>query len=418
MNIQIDLSLKTFNSAIEKLDEIAKIANLDPDNINILKTHDRYVEVNIPVRMDNGNLKFFKGFRCQHNNSRGPYKGGIRYHELVSLDEVLALSFWMTFKNAVVGVPFGGAKGGIIVNYKELSKKEMEKLSRGYIQKLYPVLGPHFDVPAPDVNTNSNIMDIMLDEYQKITKNMSMSTFTGKSINKGGSVGRLEATGFGGALLLEELVKSKVINLDKNSRIAIQGCGNVAINFAETLEIFGYKVHAISDSKGGIYDENGLDLKKVIEYKKNKGTLQGYSKNFISNEELLELNFDILIPAALENALNEKNAHNIKAKLIIEMANGPTTPEADIIFANKGIIVLPDILANSGGVCSSYFEWYQNEHQEVWKKDDVFEKLSKKLKKAFQDVLFLKKKYNTSFRYAAYILGYQRIVNPENNLNI
>jgi glutamate dehydrogenase/leucine dehydrogenase len=400
-----------FETAKAQLEAAAKIAGLDKDKVEQLKNPDRYVEASIPVKMDDGTQKIFTGFRSQHNNSRGAYKGGIRYHQQVSLDEVRALSFWMSFKNAVVNVPFGGGKGGIIVDPKMLSVGELEKLSRGYVKKMYPVFGPEMDVPAPDVNTNGQIMGWMLDEYQKITGSNSKATFTGKSLDNGGSQGREEATGFGGVYVFEEVVKTKAVELAAGSKIAIQGFGNVATFFAQASEKLGYKVVALSDSKGGIYNADGLDYASVFAHKKSSGSLKGFagSKN-ITNEELLELPVDVLVPAALENVLTESNADKVQAKLIIEMANGPTAPEADAIFEKKGIIVIPDILANSGGVCTSYFEWYQNMHNESWNKEQVLEKLSKQIKLAYADVLERRNKYNTTFRNAAYILAAERII--------
>ena len=405
------MNINPFETAKDQLQQAAEIAKLDKNKVEQLKHPDRYVEVSIPVMMDNGEQKIFIGFRSQHNNARGPYKGGIRYHQQVNLDEVKALSFWMSFKNAVVNVPFGGGKGGIIVNPKELSAGELERLSRGYIQKIYPIIGPETDVPAPDVNTTGQIMGWMLNEYQKCSGNKSMATFTGKALDNGGSQGREEATGFGGVYVFEEAVKSKVVNLAKGASVAIQGFGNVSTFFAQAVEKLGYKVVALSDSKGGIYNADGLSFEKVLAHKKSTGALKDFSgaKN-ISNSELLELPVDVLVPAALENVLTGDNAGKIKAKLIVEMANGPTTPAADMVFASKNIVVIPDILANSGGVCVSYYEWYQNMKHETWNKEQVLEKLSKQIKLAFADVHERQKKYKTSFRSAAYILATERII--------
>ena len=400
-----------FETAKKQLEAAAKLSGLDKNKVEQLKHPDRYVEASIPVLMDNGEQKIFTGFRSQHNNSRGAYKGGIRFHQDVNLDEVRALSFWMSFKNAVVNVPFGGGKGGVIVNPKELSVAELEKVSRGYVKKMYPIFGPEVDVPAPDVNTTGQIMGWMLDEYQKQTGSTSKATFTGKSLDNGGSQGREEATGFGGVYVFEEVVKSKVVDLPAGSSVAIQGFGNVSTFYALASEKLGYKVVALSDSKGGIYNEQGLNVTKVQEHKKTTGGLKDFSgaKN-ITNAELLELPVDVLVPAALENVLTAENAEKIKAKLIVEMANGPTTQEADAVFEKKGVVVIPDILANSGGVATSYFEWYQNMHQESWAKEQVLEKLSKLIKQAFADVLEKRNKYSTSFRSAAYILAAERII--------
>ena len=405
------MTANPFETAKAQLEQAAQIAKLDADKVAQLKTPDRYTEVSIPVKMDNGSQKIFTGFRSQHNNARGPYKGGIRYHQQVNLDEVRALSFWMSFKNAVVNVPFGGGKGGIIVNPKELSAGELERLSRGYVRKLYRLFGPEFDVPAPDVNTNGQIMGWMLDEFEKQTGTKAPATFTGKSLDNGGSQGREEATGFGGVYVFEEVVKQKVVDLPKGASIAIQGFGNVATFFAQASEKLGYKVVALSDSKGGIYNPEGLAYEKVLAHKKATGALNGFpgAKN-ISNTEILELPVSVLVPAALENVLTGDNASKIKAKLIVEMANGPTTPAADMVFESKKIVVIPDILANSGGVCTSYFEWYQNMKHEVWSKEQVLEKLSKQIKQAFADTLSRQQKYSTTFRNAAYILAAERII--------
>ncbi len=399
-----------FETAIQQLEEASSIAKLDKNKVERLKSPDRYVEVSIPVIMDSGEQKIFKGFRSQHNNARGAYKGGIRYHQDVNLDEVRALSFWMSFKNAVINVPFGGGKGGIIVNPKELSSNELEKLSRGWVQKMYRILGPEVDVPAPDVNTTGQIMDWMVDEYKKLTGNeKSLAVFTGKPVGKGGSQGREEATGYGGFYVFEEAVKNHQI--PAGAKIALQGFGNVSTFFAKMAFEKGYKVVALSDSKGGIVNLEGLDVHKVLEHKKALGGLKDFpgSKN-LTNEELLELEVEVLVPAALENVLTEKNAGRIKAKLIIELANGPTTKDADKIFAQNQVVVVPDILANSGGVCVSYYEWYQNMNNETWSKEQVLEKLEKQIKQAFADVLSTSKKYNTTYRNGAYILATERIM--------
>lgn len=400
-----------FETALWQLNQAAKVAGFDEKSIQRLAHIHRYTEVQIPVIMDNGEQKFFTGFRSQHNNARGPYKGGIRYHHNVSLDEVKALSFWMSFKNAVVNVPFGGGKGGIIFNPKEVSVGELERISRGYVQKMYPLFGPEFDVPAPDVNTTGQIMSWMLDEYQKLSGNKSMATFTGKPVENGGSQGREEATGFGGGVVLRQAHASKAGNLPEGASVAIQGFGNVATFMAEAANRIGFKVVAVSDSKGGIYKQDGLDIKEVEKHKKSTGAVKGFNgAKDISNEELLELDVDVLIPAALENVLTKDNADKIKAKLILEMANGPTTPEADEIFNKKNIPVVPDILSNSGGVCTSYYEWYQNMHNEKWTKEQVLEKLDKQMVQTFADVNAAREKYNTTFRNAAYIVATQRIL--------
>ena len=402
--------INPFETAKAQLDKAAAAANLDSDLVERLKVPDRYVEVSIPVVMDNGEQKIFTGFRSQHNNARGPYKGGIRFHPEVNLDEVRALSFWMTFKNAVVGVPFGGGKGGIVFDPKKVSLAELEKISRGYVQKISRLIGPELDVPAPDVNTNSQIMDWMVDEYAKLTRDKNaLACFTGKSLGNGGSEGRQEATGFGGGVVLREILAKNLIQA-KRKTIAIQGFGNVGQFIAEAVASLGWKIVALSDSKGGIYNETGLNLQAAGEHKKQTGALKDFSGSAnITNAELLELGVDVLIPAALENVLTAENAERVKAPLIFEMANGPTTTEADEIFQNSGKIVIPDILANSGGVATSYFEWYQNMHREKWSREQVLDKLKSLMIQALADVFTVHKKYQTSFRSAAYILAAERL---------
>lgn len=398
-----------FESAKKQLDDAAAITGTDANIVARLKEPDRYIEVSIPVIMDNGEQKIFSGFRSQHNNARGPYKGGIRYHQGVNLDEVRALSFWMTFKNAVVNVPFGGGKGGIIVNPKELSEGELERLSRGYMKQMWRNFGPELDVPAPDVNTNGQIMAWMRDEYEKQTGTSAPGVITGKAVDNGGSEGRVEATGLGGAYVLRESNKAGLFPA-KRRTMAIQGFGNVATHLAEHLKTKGFKVVALSDSKGGVYNENGIDLAAAESYKKENKSLKGLEGTTeISNEDLLELDVDVLVPAALENVLTAENAGKVKAKFILEMANGPTTPEADEIFAKNGVIVVPDILANSGGVCVSYFEWYQNQNNEHWSKEEVIKKLDEHMVAAFKAVNEAREKHNTTMRTAAYIVALERI---------
>jgi glutamate dehydrogenase len=402
-----------FESAKKQLDAAAAASNADANLVEQLKNPDRYIEVSIPVMMDDGTQRIFSGFRSQHNNARGPYKGGIRYHQDVNLDEVRALSFWMTFKNAVVNVPFGGGKGGIVVNPKELSEGELERLSRGYMKQMFRNFGPLVDVPAPDVNTTGQIMGWMRDEFEKLTGTSAPGVITGKAIEDGGSQGRTEATGFGGGYVLREALTARLVPgaQEKDSKtIAIQGFGNVATYLAEYVKEHGFKVVALSDSKGGIYNENGIDLQSAEDHKKDTRALKGLAGSTeITNEALLELDVDVLVPAALENVLTADNAANIKAKFILEMANGPTTPEADAIFAQNGVTVVPDILANSGGVCVSYFEWYQNQENVSWTKEDVLKKLDEHMVAAFQAVREAQAKYNTTMRTAAYIVAFERI---------
>jgi glutamate dehydrogenase/leucine dehydrogenase len=327
----------------------------------------------------------------------------------VNLDEVRALSFWMTFKNGVVNVPFGGGKGGIIVNPKELSEGELERLSRGYMKQMFRNFGPLIDVPAPDVNTNSQIMAWMRDEFEKLTNTSAPGVITGKAVDNGGSEGRTEATGFGGGYVLREAVAAGLVLGDRKT-IAIQGFGNVATYLAEYVKEHGFKIVALSDSKGGIHNPEGIDVSAAETHKKATGALRGLpGSTDITNEELLELDVDVLVPAALENVLTGDNAIKIKAKFILEMANGPTTPEADAIFSQNGVTVVPDILANSGGVCVSYFEWYQNQNNEKWNKEEVLKKLDEHMVAAFQAVRSAQAKYSTTMRTAAYIVALERI---------
>lgn len=414
------MNINPFESAKKQLDAAATTAGLDPKKVEQLKHPDRYIEVSIPVTMDSGEQKIFTGFRSQHNSARGPYKGGIRYHQDVNLDELRALSFWMTFKNAVIDVPFGGGKGGIIVNPKELSEGELEKLSRGYMKQMWRNFGPLLDVPAPDVNTNGQIMMWMRDEFEKQTGTTAPGVITGKAIENGGSQGRTEATGFGGGYVLREAVAKGLVpgltttedgKISGRKTIAIQGFGNVATYLAEYATSLGFKVVALSDSKGGIFSEEGIDVSAAEAYKKETRALAGLAgTSEITNEQLLELDVDVLVPAALENVLTAENAEKVKAKFILEMANGPTTPEADAIFAQNGVTVVPDILANSGGVCVSYFEWYQNQNNESWSKEDVLKKLDEHMVKAFESVLATQTKHNTTMRIAAYIVASERII--------
>jgi YD repeat-containing protein len=402
-----------FEAAKKQLDEAAQLASLDHKKVEQLKTTDRYVEISIPLEMDDGTQRIFTGFRSQHNNARGPYKGGIRFHQQVNLDEVRALSFWMTFKNAVVDVPFGGGKGGVIVNPKELSKGEIERLSRGYMQKLYHLFGPEFDVPAPDVNTDGTIMTYMRDEYEKLTGTNAPAVITGKPVGQGGSEGRTEATGFGGGYILREAIKANMLPVDGDEKrtIAIQGFGNVATYLAEYAQGLGLSIVALSDSKGGIFNQGGIDIKAAMEHKKQTGALLGMPGTTpIDNSDLLELEVTVLAPAALETVITGANAAKIKAKMILEMANGPTTPDADEILSKNKITVVPDILANSGGVATSYFEWYQNMHDESWTKEDVLKKLDEHMVAAFNSVTEMQDKYGSTMRTAAYILAAQRII--------
>jgi glutamate dehydrogenase/leucine dehydrogenase len=401
-----------FTNAQTQIKNVAALLKLDPKISASLLEINHFHEFEIPVKMNNGKIKKFKGFRSQHNNARGPYKGGIRYHQNVSVDEVKALSTWMSIKCAVVGIPYGGAKGGIIVNPKELSKKELEQLSRGWVKNVYKVIGEKIDIPAPDVNTTPQIMSWMLDEYEKLIGHQAPGTFTGKPLEIGGSLGRTEATGRGGVMVLKKLAKKLKLTPGKTT-VAVQGFGNVGYYFARIAQQEGFNVVAVSDSQGGVYVKEGMNVEKTNVCKLEKGhvsecycvgsvcDLADKSKR-ISNSDLLELPVDILVPAALENVITADNAGKIKAKAIIEMANGPITPEADLILASSGILSVPDVLANSGGVTVSYFEWVQNLQGYYWTEKDVNEKLQKIMDQAFDDMWAKHEELHVDLRMSAY----------------
>jgi glutamate dehydrogenase/leucine dehydrogenase len=397
-----------FENAMAQLDKVARIKDFGNEFIARLRQPDRDVRISIPVKMDNGSFKVFEGYRVEYNNTLGPYKGGIRYHPDTEVNEVKALAFWMALKCAVAGIPMGGGKGGITVEPKDLSKGELERLSRGWMQKLADILGPKKDVPAPDVNTTPEIMAWMADEYAKITGDKTGAVITGKPLDKGGSEGRGPATGLGGFYGFDSMRKE--LGLPESCRVVIQGFGNVGSNAAEIFMAHGHKVVAVSDSKGGICKENGIDITKLAEHKKATGSLSGFegSKN-VTNEELLELECDLLVPAAFENVITDLNASKVKAKVILELANGPITPEADEILFQKGIPVIPDILANSGGVTVSYFEWDQNLKGEHWSEKEVFEKLKTILEDSSRKTLERAKEFKTHLRMGAFILALERI---------
>jgi glutamate dehydrogenase/leucine dehydrogenase len=399
-----------YEMALEQLNKCAKIMNLDPNAHEILKYPKRVLCVYIPVRMDNGTIKVFKGFRSQHNDALGPFKGGVRYHPNVTMEEVIALSMWMTWKCSLVGLPCGGGKGGVICNPKEMSIGEIERLSRGYFYAISRIIGPEIDIPAGDVNTSSREMAWFMDEYSKWKGYNVFGTVTGKPVNIGGSEGKTESTGLGVAIVGREAAKKLNIDL-KNAKVVVQGFGNVGYYSAYFMEKLGCKIVGISDSRGGIYNKDGLSVDAVLEFKKKTGSVVNYpGAEVVSNEELLEGECDILIPAALENQITEKNANRIKAKLILEGANGPTTPEADDILHKKGVVVVPDILANAGGVSVSYFEWVQNLQEYYWSKEEVFDKLDKLLVKAFNRVYETYRNYDVDMRMAAYICAISRVV--------
>lgn len=409
--------------------DTGKRHGLDLKKLEKFISPNRVVEVELPL--GNKNKQIIKGVRVQHNNDRGPYKGGIRFHQNVSLDEVMALSLWMSIKTAIVDIPFGGAKGGVAVDPKLLSEHELEALSREYVRKLFEVIGPDKDIPAPDVNTNPKIIDWMADEYVKtgIKKNPSANinflyaSFTGKSPSKFGLEGRQEATGFGGSVVLDALLKKLGIN-PLTQTVAVQGFGNVGYYFSYFASKLGLKIVSVSDSKGAIIKkENGalspLDIPLVMKCKKEKGVLAGCycvggvcdlsGGKLLSNEELLALPVDILVPAALEDAINEGNMKNIKAKIIVEMANGPVTPVAYDYLTKKGVTIIPDVLANAGGVSASYIEWKQNIEGKKNAKNETLEKLEKIMRKAFTNVYKTSQRLNVSLKEAAFVSALKKL---------
>ncbi|MBT4722745.1 Glu/Leu/Phe/Val dehydrogenase [Candidatus Falkowbacteria bacterium] len=400
-----------FENAMQQLEKAAKVVDLNNDVFERLKKPDKIIQMKVPVEMDNGESKVFEGYRVQYNNWAGPYKGGLRFYPSVDLDEVKALSFWMTIKCAVAGIPMGGGKGGITVNPKELSESELEKLTRSFTRELADDIGQKIDVPAPDVYTTSQIMDWIVDEYAKVKGEKDLAVVTGKSLDNGGSKGRDRATAMGGFFILEEIRKQESEKANKQlETVAIQGFGNAGNVMASLCYEKGYKVVAVSDSKGGIYNSEGLAINKVLEHKQSTGSVSGFEgSKSVSNEELLELDVDVLVPAALENQITGENADKIKAKYIIELANGPVTPEADAILAKNGVKSVPDVLANSGGVTVSYFEWKQNVDNDYWEEEVVLSKLKELIVPAFNKVWKISEEKQTDLRTAAFALALERL---------
>ncbi len=402
--------LNPFEIAQRQLDGAAKMLGLDPGMHELLRWPMREFHVRIPVRMDDGAVRVFEGFRVQYNWARGPCKGGIRFHPEETFDTVRALAAWMTWKTAVVDLPLGGGKGGVICNPKELSERELERLSRGYIRAIAHYIGPDIDVPAPDVYTNPQIMAWMMDEYETILGRSAPGVITGKPLPLGGSAGRGDATARGGMYCIREACKALGIE-SKRATCAIQGYGNAG-QFAHLLgeELLGLKVVAVSDSRGGIYNPNGLPAQEVIAHKEKTGSVVGFpGAKTVTNAELLELPVDILIPAALENQITAANAGRIKAKIVAELANGPTTPEADEILAKNKVYVIPDFLCNAGGVTVSYFEQVQNAMMYYWSTEEVHEKLDRKMTVAFHAVHKTAQEYKVHNRLAAYLVSVQRV---------
>ncbi|OEF97273.1 glutamate dehydrogenase [Vulcanibacillus modesticaldus] len=374
----------------------------------LLKEPLRMLTVRIPVRMDDGSVKVFTGYRAQHNDAVGPTKGGVRFHPDVTEDEVKALSIWMSLKSGIVDLPYGGGKGGIICDPREMSFRELERLSRGYVRAISQIVGPTKDIPAPDVFTNSQVMAWMMDEYSRIREFDSPGFITGKPLVLGGSHGRESATAKGVALMIREAAKKKGINLE-GAKVVVQGFGNAGSFLSKFMYDLGAKVIGISDAYGALYDENGLDIDYLLDRRDSFGTVTKLFKDTITNKELLELETDILVPAAIENQITAANAHNIKAKIVVEAANGPTTIEATKILTERGILIVPDVLASAGGVTVSYFEWVQNNQGYYWSEDEVEKKLEEVMVKAFENVYNISKIRNVDMRLAAYMVGIRKM---------
>ena len=402
-----------FESMMSRFDEAARIIGLDEGSYNVLKSPQKAVIVSIPVTMDNGSVQVFEGFRVVHNANLGPSKGGIRYSMDVNLDEVKALAAWMTWKCAVVGIPYGGGKGGIKCDPRKLSKGELERLTRAYTDLMVDVFGPDKDIPAPDMGTGQQEMAWIMDEYSKLVGYSSPAVVTGKPLVLGGSLGRVEATGRGVMVSTRSALSKLGIN-PVGCTCAVQGFGNVGSISAKLLQMQGMKVLAISDVTGGYYNAEGIDIEAAIAFRdSNGGTLEGFKAERISNEQLLELDVTVLVPAAMENQITADNADRIKAKLIVEGANGPTVAGADEILNKKGIMVVPDILANAGGVTVSYFEWVQNRLGYFWTEERVNRRADRVMKTAFEAVYAASQKHNISMRIAAYVVSIGKVAEVE-----
>jgi glutamate dehydrogenase (NAD(P)+) len=404
-------TINPFEVALKQLDEAAKLIKLDKGLHQVLASPKRVLTVSLPVKMDKGEIRVFTGYRSQHNDARGPYKGGIRYHPQVTIDEVKALSMWMTWKCAVADIPYGGGKGGIICNPKEMSDGELERMTRRYAYAIADIIGPHTDIPAPDVYTGGKEMAWIMDTYSALKGNfVQPEIITGKPIAIGGSLGRNEATGRGLGFTVREAAKKLKINM-KTATVAVEGFGNAGQFASQFVEEQGAKVIAASDSRGGVYNKAGMEVAALRKHKERTGSVAGFpGAKSMSNEELLETECTILIPAALENQITGKNAGKVKAKIMAEAANGPTTPEADDILYRNKILIIPDILANGGGVTVSYFEWLQNLRRDYWTEAEVNERLDKNITKAFLDVYDTHGKYSVNMRKASTVLAVNRVV--------
>jgi glutamate dehydrogenase/leucine dehydrogenase len=397
-----------FANALAQLGQVQKLIKINKNIFAQLQSPQRVLEVSIPVKMDNGETKVFIGYRSQFNDARGPFKGGIRFHQDVNISEVKALSAWMTWKTAVVGIPLGGGKGGVIVDPKKLSERELEKLSRGYMQAIYKFVGPNLDVPAPDVYTDPKIMGWMMDEYEKIAGQHVPGMITGKPLSIGGSEARGYSTAQGAFYVIREAAKK--VGLKKDATVAIEGFGNAGSHLAEILQKNGYRIIAVSDSKGVIVNCMGLDIEEVKKHKEKTGSVVGYAgAEKIKDLHIFAQEADVFIPSALENSITAENVQMMKAKLIVEVANGPITPEADIILAKKNIMVVPDILANAGGVVVSYLEQVQNSYGYYWSEQKVLQKLEEIMTTSFNNVWKEKMKHSTTVRMGAYALAVERV---------
>lgn len=401
--------MNAYDNALRQLEKAAQLIDLDKDVLARLSSPEKVVMASLPIRMDDGSLKVFQAYRVQYNSARGPYKGGIRFHPQVDLDEVKALAFWMSIKTAVVGIPMGGGKGGVIVDPKSLSQAELERLSRAWVRAFREVIGPEKDVPAPDVYTNPQIMAWMADEFSQLEGKPSLGVVTGKPLEYGGSKGRGTATATGGFYVLSQAVEKMNLEVSK-LKVAIQGFGNAGSIMAELLDKAGYKVVALADSRSMIYNDKGIDISKASEHKENTKSLAGLAgSKELSAEEFFALDVDILVPAALENQITKENVDSIKVKLVVELANGPTSPEADEILHSKGVIVIPDVLANAGGVTVSYFEWLQNISNNYWSEEEVDSELKERMVPSFEAIWQMAQDRKTDLRTAAFMVALDRI---------
>ncbi|MBT4516424.1 MAG: Glu/Leu/Phe/Val dehydrogenase [Candidatus Komeilibacteria bacterium] len=401
--------MNAYDNALRQLEKAAKLIKLDKDVLARLSSPEKVVMASLPIRMDDGSLQIFQAYRVQYNSARGPYKGGIRFHPQVDLDEVKALAFWMAIKAAVVGIPMGGGKGGVIVDPKSLSETELEKLSRAWIRAFREVIGPEKDIPAPDVYTTPQIMAWMADEFSKLEGKPSLGVVTGKPLEYGGSLGRNSATAMGGFYVLGQAIDKFGLKTNK-LKVAIQGFGNAGSIMAKLMYDAGYKVVALADSKGIIYNTRGFNIDKVVEHKATKKSLKTFKgAKKISLEEFFALEVDVLVPAALENQITKDNADDVKAKFVVELANGPTTPEADEIMYKNKVIVIPDVLANAGGVTVSYFEWLQNLSNNYWTEEEVDKELKERMIPSFEAIWAMAEDKKTDLRTASFMVALDRI---------